>query len=74
MASPQGLAPSTRTLLFLAAAVVVLTGMHAAREVLASCGVEYNRRTRILILLSNLRQHRYIRVSPERNEQQESAN
>ena len=35
MASPQGLAPSTRTLLFLAAAVVVLTGMHAARDVLA---------------------------------------
>ncbi|WP_315094368.1 AI-2E family transporter [uncultured Cellulomonas sp.] len=35
MAPPQGLAPSTRTLLFLSAAVVVLAGMHAAREVLA---------------------------------------
>src|SRR4051794_19616065 len=33
--SPQGLAPSTRTLLFLSLAVVVLGGMHAAREVLA---------------------------------------
>ncbi|KQY22269.1 hypothetical protein ASD16_16765 [Cellulomonas sp. Root485] len=35
MASPQGLAPSTRTLLFLSAAVVVLAGVHATREVLA---------------------------------------
>ena len=35
MAPSQGLAPSTRTLLFLSAAVVVLAGMHAAREVLA---------------------------------------
>lgn len=35
MAPPQGLAPSTRTLLFLSAAVVVLAGVHAAREVLA---------------------------------------
>ena len=32
MASPQGLAPSTRTLLFLSAAVIVLAGVHAARE------------------------------------------
>ena len=35
MASPQGLAPSTRTLLFLSAAVIVLAGVHATREVLA---------------------------------------
>ena len=35
MAPPQGLAPATRTLLFLSAAVVVLAGMHAARDVLA---------------------------------------
>lgn len=35
MAPPQGLAPSTRTLLFLSAAVVVLAGVHATREVLA---------------------------------------
>ena len=35
MASPQGLAPSTRTLLFLSAAVIVLAGVHTAREVLA---------------------------------------
>jgi predicted PurR-regulated permease PerM len=35
MASPQGLAPSTRTLLFLAAGVVVLAGVHTTREVLA---------------------------------------
>jgi predicted PurR-regulated permease PerM len=36
MASPQGLAAPTRTLLFLSAAVVVLAGVHAARDVLAS--------------------------------------
>lgn len=35
MAPPQGLAAPTRTLLFLSAAVVVLAGMHMAREVLA---------------------------------------
>ncbi len=35
MASPQGLAPPTRTLLFLSAAVVVLAGVHATRDVLA---------------------------------------
>ena len=35
MASPQGLTPATRTLLFLSVAVVVLAGMHAARGVLA---------------------------------------
>ena len=35
MASTQGLAPSTRTLLFLSAAVVVLAGVHMTREVLA---------------------------------------
>ncbi|MBO3086047.1 AI-2E family transporter [Cellulomonas fengjieae] len=35
MASPQGLAPPTRTLLFLASAVIVVAGLHAAREVLA---------------------------------------
>ena len=35
MATPQGLAPPTRTLLFLSAAVIVLAGVHATREVLA---------------------------------------
>jgi predicted PurR-regulated permease PerM len=35
MASPQGLTPATRTLLFLSVAVVSLAGIHAAREVLA---------------------------------------
>jgi len=35
MAPTQGLAPATRTLVFLSAAVVVIAGMHMAREVLA---------------------------------------
>lgn len=35
MASPQGLAPSTRTLLFFSAAIITLAGLHAARDVLA---------------------------------------
>ncbi|MBO9554353.1 AI-2E family transporter [Cellulomonas sp.] len=35
MASPQGLAPATRTLLTLAAFVVALAGVHAAQDILA---------------------------------------
>src|SRR4051794_38119279 len=35
MASPQGLAPSTRTLLTIAAFVVALAGVHAAQDILA---------------------------------------